>query len=329
MSRRSFLLAAVSLPVIEMAWLSPLVQAAQTPQTDAHSVRRWDKPLGATVADEPSEHYRFERLQFDSADGMRHYRVYLGIPRKDPPVSGYPALYMLDGNAAMATLSQEDLARLYASGNSPVLVGIGYDVASRHDVVARAYDYTPPVLNAHGETLEDVIERGRKGGGADRFLDLVEQQIRPAVEGKAMLDPARQTLWGHSYGGLFTLYALVSRPALFQRYVAGDPTVDWAGGALLKHAERFHAQQAPHVQARVLVGGARRTANRQARAAEMLDAPKGPVSWAPPGRESTYALVERLSKEGMDITFTAYPAQNHGQLFATSLQPALALASKA
>ena len=49
------------------------------------------------------------------------------------PTGGHAALYMLDG---------QDLEWL-SRRNPPVLVAIGYDVPTRNDVVARAYDYMP------------------------------------------------------------------------------------------------------------------------------------------------------------------------------------------
>ncbi|MEH3296026.1 hypothetical protein POW16_23310, partial [Raoultella planticola] len=57
------------------------------------------KPLGPNIADRGSAVYHFSVQQFDSADGKRHYRVWTGVPDRSPPPSGYPVLYMLDGNA--------------------------------------------------------------------------------------------------------------------------------------------------------------------------------------------------------------------------------------
>ncbi|MCO7636614.1 alpha/beta hydrolase-fold protein [Pseudomonas sp. S 311-6] len=312
MLRRHFLLAAACVPA------STFAQQQSSPSPSPPPRRRWDEPIGPTVADLPSDYYEFERLLFDSRDGKRHYRVYVGVPRKPAPPEGYPVIYMLDGNAAMHTLKDQDLAALFEN-NPPVLVGIGYDVPSRHDVMARAFDYTPPILNADGTIQTNTVERGRPGGGADLFLDLIQDTIRPAVAARVPLDSTRQTLWGHSFGGLFTLYALVTRPRMFQRYVAGDPSVGWGDDALLKRAGRFHADQAPDVIVRIMVG--------RGRAPAPLPSVSGPVSTPPPGRESTHALVSRLAQEGMDITFQAFPAQSHGELFATSLHPALALAA--
>ncbi|MGE4335609.1 MAG: alpha/beta hydrolase [Pigmentiphaga sp.] len=313
--RRTLLLA------LGLAPYSALSQHAN--ETQPRRGRTWNEPVGPTIADLPSEHYIFQRLHLDSTDGQRRYRIDIGTPRRPPPPAGYPALYMLDGNAAMHTLQPQDLAML-AAGDPPVLIGIGYDVPGRHDVIARAFDYTPPVMR-NGQPDPTVQERGRPGGGADIFLDLFEQRIRPEIHARVAIDPQRQTLWGHSYGGLLTLHTLTTRPALFQRYVAGDPSMGWHDGALLRTTDGFQAEQAPGVTVRILVGGSQ---PRQAPGTQPRPAPVSTIPGVPPGRESAYELVERLAAEGMDITFEAFPDQNHGQLFATSLYPALRVAMR-
>jgi predicted alpha/beta superfamily hydrolase len=70
------------------------------------------KPLGPNIADRGSAVYHFSVHQFDSADGKRHYRVWTGVPDRSPPPSGYPVLYMLDGNALMDRLSEDLLKQL-------------------------------------------------------------------------------------------------------------------------------------------------------------------------------------------------------------------------
>ncbi|HXR01963.1 MAG TPA: alpha/beta hydrolase, partial [Pseudomonas sp.] len=41
-----------------------------------------------TLAETGSAHYRFERLNLDSTDGQRHYRLDIGIPRNPPAPAG-------------------------------------------------------------------------------------------------------------------------------------------------------------------------------------------------------------------------------------------------
>jgi len=99
------------------------------------------KPLGPNIADRGSAVYHFSVHQFDSADGKRHYRVWTGVPDRSPPPSGYPVLYMLDGNALMDRLS-EDLLKQLTQKTPPVIVAIGYQTPLPFDTHARAYDFT-------------------------------------------------------------------------------------------------------------------------------------------------------------------------------------------
>ena len=66
-------------------------------------------------------------------------------------------------------------------------------------------------------------------GGAAAFLEFIEKELVPHVEANYPVTQFR-TLIGHSYGGLFTLFALAERPALFNYYLAIDPSMDWSGG---------------------------------------------------------------------------------------------------
>ena len=61
------------------------------------------------------------------------------------------------------------------------------------------------------------------------FLDFIENELIPYVEANYPVTQFR-TLIGHSYGGLFTLFALAERPALFNYYLAIDPSMNWSGG---------------------------------------------------------------------------------------------------
>src|SRR5690606_664456 len=69
-------------------------------------------PMGRTLADTGSAHYRFETHDLASVDGARHYRIWIGVPKAPAPAAGHPVIYLLDGNAVMADLRDEWLAPL-------------------------------------------------------------------------------------------------------------------------------------------------------------------------------------------------------------------------
>lgn len=181
--------------------------------------------------------YRFEQLTLDSAEGQRHYRLWLAVPKRQAPDGGYPVAYLLDGNAAFGALDAGLLQRL-AEGNAPLLVAIGSDTPLRIDRSARTFDYTP---HRDVEVQRDPLTDA-PSGGAEQFLDLLQQRIKPMIAARYPLDRGRQTLWGHSYGGLLVLHALLTRPGDFQTYAAASPSLWWGDGVILDEQKGFAAR---------------------------------------------------------------------------------------
>lgn len=309
MSRRRRLLALASLTAAGV-----LVPSLARAQPDL------SRPLGPTIADTGSACYRFERFLLSSADGQRHYRVTVGIPRKSPPAAGHPAIVLLDGNAALAALDEQQLQQLDAA-TPPVIVAIGYDTDLRFDVNARAYDYTPPVPAGQ---VDDEAARGRRGGGADGMLALIEQQVLPRVRGMAPVDAGRLALWGHSYGGLFVLHALFSGSSLFADYIAASPSLWWGRGVILQEEERFRATAPAARRALWLMAGDSERRERPA---------AGTARAAPPGRadmppQALPDLASRLrAVPGLTVDLRIFAGMSHGPMLPASLQPALRIAA--
>lgn len=306
-----------------MGWsllLSGFVPAPATAQPDL------TQKVGATVADTPSAIYRFEQWQLDAADGERHYRVQMAVPRRAPPPSGYPVLYLLDGNAAFAALTATQLQALDDSGTPPVLVAIGYQTELRFDTTARAYDYTPPVAG-EGPTMDNAAS-GRRGGGADIFFDLIEQRIKPAVRERAAVDAARQSLWGHSYGGLFVLHTLLRHPAAFQRYIAADPSFWWHDGYILQVEQQAQPLVAGSCLL-VMTGGGVSAAGKPPPRPGMDPAA---VQRGQSERRSMppETAAEFVTRQGRRAEVTSmlrqFPGVSHGAMLGLSLEPALQFA---
>lgn len=134
------------------------------------------RPLGPNIADKGSVFYHFSVTSFDSVDGTRHYRVWTAVPNTTAPASGYPILYMLDGNAVMDRLDDELLKQL-SEKTPPVIVAVGYQTNLPFDLNSRAYDYTPAA-----ESRKTDLHSGhfsRKSGGSNNFRQLLETRIAP------------------------------------------------------------------------------------------------------------------------------------------------------
>lgn len=161
------------------------------------------------------------------------HRLFLAVPKAAPPASGWPVLYMLDGNAAFDFLTAADLAGVPGL----MVVGVGYDTEKQFARELRTLDFTAP--DGPGDGLRpDHVHAGRMAGGAALFHDRLTGPLRVAAEQGLPVDPARRTLWGHSFGGLFALYALLARPQGFARYAAISPSIWWDDALIRRIAAR-------------------------------------------------------------------------------------------
>ncbi|RYF78598.1 MAG: alpha/beta hydrolase, partial [Comamonadaceae bacterium] len=293
--------------------------------------------VGPTVADRGSPHYTFDRFDFDSVDGQRRYRVQLAVPKAPPPAAGHPLLVMLDGNAAFGALTDEMLAQMAASGRPVAIAALGYQTEQAIDATARAYDYTPPVPGEH--PTWDSEARQRRGGGADVFLDLIAQQVLPELRRRLPVDAARSTLWGHSYGGLLAVYALLTRPALFARYAAADPSLWWHDGFVLDLEPRATPLPAGRTTELLLMAGGAASAAQPGRTAPRAAAASG-ASFAegtPAGRASRLASIaeaapqlaaRQAKRAGLSVQWMPFPGVGHGPMRAASIAPTLRLAAR-
>ncbi len=180
-----------------------------------------------------------ECIEVCSSVSGREYRIMLATPPNPPPAAGYPVIYLLDaemcfGTAVEAVRWQTKPPKGY---DPAVVVGIGYP--SRLDRVRERFlDYTTPADPAQ------LPVRGNREpwpplGGADAFLDFIEQELMPAVEARYPVDRSRQAFIGHSMGGFLVLHALFTRAPVFRTYVAGSPSIWWNGHTLLEEERAF------------------------------------------------------------------------------------------
>ncbi len=248
--------------------------------------------------------YAFSSLKLDSADGQRHYQLWIARPRSPAPASGYPVVWMLDGNAALGVLD-ESLLNDLAKGDAPLLVAIGYQTPQRIERNARTLDYTPRQPGKPGQ--RDPLT-GQPSGGADAFLDLLQQKMRPAVAAQAPFDTSRQTLWGHSYGGLLVLHALFTRPQQFSQFAAASPSLWWADGVILAERPGLEQRIAGHPARLLLMRGSEEPAN-----------PRGTAEPYP--ERAATKLVEDLAQvPGLDARFQSFAGLGHGEALGASLR---------
>jgi predicted alpha/beta superfamily hydrolase len=184
-----------------------------------------------------------------SANG-RDYQLYVALPPSydKEPARRYPVLYICDGYWDFGLIAGFYGGLVYDK-DAPeiIIVGFGYQGANPDFGVLRAYDYTP--------VPRPDDPKAKLGGHAGEFLRAVETQFIPFIEREYRADPSFRVLGGSSLGGLFTLYAMLERPGLFQGYIAPSPAVDWAKDWLFGREAEFAAKH-HELKARVFVSGA-------------------------------------------------------------------------
>ena len=193
-------------------------------------------------------------FDFAPGDGRTTWRIFLYRPPGEPPAQGWPVLYYTDANAVAGTAA--DIMRVQAAwplGTGiewGVMVGIGYPVEGAYDSVRRSWELSPPP----GQTYPPHTPDGSdvRTGGADEFLAFIEEELKPEIARRVAIDPARQAIMGHSFGGLFVLHALFRRSSAFSHWIAASPAIWWEGAGIVDAAEAFIAEGKP-VDGRVLL----------------------------------------------------------------------------
>ena len=146
----------------------------------------------------------------------------------DNSTDRYPVLYLLDGETHFHFTT--GIASFLAENDRiPKMLLVGIVSGGR---ARRTHDLTPP-------SAAEIDNRFSPGnGGADAFLSFMADEVIPFVDKTYRTRPYRM-LVGHSFGGLFGIYALITKPNLFGAYIAADPSLYWNNEAVVAQAESF------------------------------------------------------------------------------------------
>lgn len=164
----------------------------------------------------------FVRLPADyDADEALHFPLVVQLD------ANLPVLEEFDVTAGAATKLESE-ARI-----APVIVvGIGYPKASDAQRL-RARDFALPM---HDETFRANWERAAPNPAAPSFYAFLRDELLPELSRRYRLNgPSRTALFGHSMGGLFTVYAATrhDEAPLFSTYVAASPSLFWDDARLI------------------------------------------------------------------------------------------------
>ncbi|MEZ5344759.1 MAG: alpha/beta hydrolase-fold protein [Pyrinomonadaceae bacterium] len=137
----------------------------------------------------------------------------------------FPVVYMLDGHAPQPSMMAGIIEQQAWGGQMPEMILVSIQNTNR------SRDMTPT----------DDGKGGTVGGGG-RFLEFIEKEVIPLVEKNYRTRPLR-IFAGHSLGGMTVVYSFVTRPDLFNAYIAASPVLDYDDDFVIKEAAKLFRQK--------------------------------------------------------------------------------------
>jgi uncharacterized protein len=229
-----------------------------------------------------------------ASDSGDIYRIFVSFPAGEAPARGYPVLYVLDGNASFASFAETRRLLEYAEAGKAIIVGVGYPTDMPYDA-RRTGDFVEPW--PHPTPTDPTRPAPPKTDGRGKFLDFLTGKLRSEIDRRYRIDPNRQSLFGHSFGGLFALHALYTRPQAFHSIVAASPSLEWNQFGSLREEREFTA---------------RLTDGKLGRTSRLMVVVGGrDVDDDPYPAESFVKRMELLSGHGLRTRFRRYEEEGH------------------
>jgi|WetSurMetagenome_2_1015567.scaffolds.fasta_scaffold03474_2 predicted alpha/beta superfamily hydrolase len=136
----------------------------------------------------------------------------------DTSAAKFPVIYVLDADGR--DQHTVPTARfLFLNSKMPKVIVVGVkNIDRNHDFLPDSSKGTPT------------------GGGADKFIQFFKNELIPYVDKNYKSEPYK-VIVGHSFGGLFAMYALLNDPGLFEAYIAIDPSFWYKDQMVVKSAQ--------------------------------------------------------------------------------------------
>ena len=159
-------------------------------------------------------------------DEARPFTVHLPQGYARQPDRRYPVIFVLDGDG-YAGLVAETVRLFHFRGQAPPVIVVGISN------IDRTRDFTP----FH-------VEDTPTSGGAGPFLRFLEEELLPFIDDEYRSNGYR-VVFGHSFGGLLGVYALVCHPEIFNSCIAASPALYFDRGQTLRTIDEILAARPP------------------------------------------------------------------------------------
>lgn len=173
-----------------------------------------------------------QKLQLHSNILNEDRTVWVRTPHNYDKTAGpFPVLYLADGPDYI-NLVGSTMDFLADGDRVPPLIIVG--IANTD----RTRDMTP--THADEKNSDGTVQANPTSGGADHFIDFIQKELMPEIERRYRVAPYKIFV-GHSFGGLLAVHILITRPDMFQAYIAASPSLWWDNQHTLHQAQDFFA----------------------------------------------------------------------------------------
>ena len=160
---------------------------------------------------------------------------------KADSAEGYNVIYILDGEWNMKIFS------------------FIHSFAMEDEFVPSVILFALPNTYIDGQNMRDrdflplKMKDNERSGGADEFIEFLKKEAIPYIDENYSTNGVN-SLYGHSYGGLFSMYVLLSEPDLFEDFYCTDPPLGWENGYLKKIAGELF-EKVPKLEKKLWIAG--------------------------------------------------------------------------
>ena len=218
---------------------------------------------------------------------VRTVNVYVPPAYASAPSTAFPVLYMPDGGM------QEDFPHIVTTVDSLIRLGrIPATLVVGIENTQRRRDLTGPTTVAADSAIAPRV------GGSAAFRTFIRDELMPEVRRRYRTTDATAIV-GESLAGLFVVETFLLEPALFDRYIAVDPSLWWNGGALVAGAEPRVAATAGQVHTLYLTS------------ASDVENAKGTAALA--------AALQAHAPPGLTWHYVPRPDLEHGTIFSATI----------
>lgn len=173
----------------------------------------------------------------------RTYDLYIKVPggyfEDKNKIKDYPVLYLNDGPYTFKVAAG---VTHFPQMDKVIIVGISF-AHGEGGQSSRVRDLTPQ---------EDISWTNYTTGGAPKYLEFIEKEVFPFIDKNYRSDNSKRILSGHSLGGSFGAWVLLTKPSLFSGYILTSPSL-WFKDDLIFDLESEYSKTNRSLNAKIFV----------------------------------------------------------------------------